>query len=330
MPLTSPINKVGKHGPRPASVSESEASAALRPSVSDNPRLSRFPRTFYSLDELEPVVKQAITARLEPGESLRHVIVAPRQKLLRAPLAQRSRSVLLPWGWTPDWVLAMTERRMLVATLDPPPATPSVTSTCIEDILSFEWGEILLHAWIEWTQANQGQVERMRVYFNSVGQSPFKRILDSQRHALAAQQGLVAGLPDRRLALLAELPLKFLNLITIELLLPDEQVQAVIFQPAVWAGHSGLFRRQKAAAQALVLSNYHMLVAQEALTGRPDSWGLVTRFYPRGRIRRAKLEQERDALWLELALETQGVEQHARVRFEPEAQMSLQELLKLL
>ena len=315
---------------RTASVSESEASAALRPSAIDNPRLSRFPRVFYSFDELEPAVEQAIAGRLERGESVRQIIVAPRQKLLDAHKAQRWRSLFLPWVWTPDWVLALTNHRMLVATIDHPRTAPSVTSIRTEDILSFEWGAILLHSWIEWTQASQGRVERTRVHFNSVGQNLFKRVLDSQRHDLAAQTGRVAERQDRRLAYLADLPLKFLNLITIELLLPDEQVQAVVFQPAVWTRHRGILRRQKAAALALVLSNYHILVAQEELTGRPDSWGLVTRFYPLDRVRQVTLEQEQDTLWLNLVLEAQSTQQQARIRFEPDAQTALQELLALL
>jgi len=315
---------------RTASVSESEASTALRPSAIDNPRLSRFPRVFYSFDELEPAVEQAIVERLERGESVRQIIVAPRQKLLDAHKAQRWRSFFLPWVWTPDWVLVLTDHRLLVATIDHPQATPVVTTIRVEDILSFEWGAILLRSWIEWTQASQGRVERTRVHFNSVGQNLFKRILDSQRHDLAAQTGRVAEQPDRHLAYLADLPRKFLNLITIELLLPDEQVQAVVFQPAIWIGRSGLFRRQKAAAQALVLSNYHVLVAQEELTGRSDSWGLVTRFYPLDRIRQVTLKQEQDTLWLDLVLETQGAQQQAHVQFEPDAQTALQELLALL
>jgi hypothetical protein len=322
--------EVGVNVLRTASVSESEASTALRPSAIDNPRLSRFPRVFYSFEELEPSVEQAIVGRLERDESLRQIIVAPRQRLLDARKAQRWHSFFLPWVWTPDWVLALTNHRMLVATIDHPQTTPLVTSIRAQDILSFEWGAILLHSWIEWAQASQDQVERTRVYFNSVGQSLFKRVLDSQRHDLAAQTGRVAERQDRHLAHLAKLPFKFLNLITTELLLPDEQVQTVVFQPAVWTRQRGILRRQKAAALAVVLSSYHILVAQEELTGRPDSWGLVTHFYPLDRIQQVILKQEQDTLWLNLVMEVQGTQQQAHIRFEPDAQTALQELLTLL
>lgn len=314
---------------RRASVFEPEASAALRPAAIDNPRLSRFPRVLYSFDGLEPTVTHAIVEHLEEGEAPRQIIVAPRQKLLDARKVQRLPGFPLPWVWTPDWVLTLTEQRMLVAALDQSQATPVITSIRVQDMLLFEWGAILLHSWIEWTQAHQGQSERTRVYFNSVGASIFKRLLDSQRRALAAQTGRMAGLPQRGLALLAALPFKFSNLITIELLLPDEQVQAVVFQPTVWAGR-GILRHPTTAAQALVLSNYHLLVAQEELTGRSDTWGLVTRFYPRERIRQATLEPGQDALWLNLTQETQGAQHPARIRFEPDAQSALQELLLLL
>ena len=312
-------------------VSESEASSALRPSAIDNPRLSRFPRVFYSFDELEPAVEKAIVEHMEKGESIRQIIVAPRQRLLGTHRKSRGwRGFLLPWEWTPDWVLVWTGDRVLVATLDHPRATPVVTSTSVKDVLSFEWGAILLHAWIEWTWANQGQAERMRIYFNAVGQRLFKRVLDSLRHDLAAQSELTAVQPDRHLERLAALPFKFMNIIMHDLLLPDEQVQAVVYRPAIWSDQPKLFRHQRAAAMTLVLSNYHILTAEEDLAGTLHSYGLITRFYPRRRIHSATLERGQDNVLLKLALETLGVQQEVNIPFEASAEPSLQEMLVLL
>jgi hypothetical protein len=317
--------------PRTKSVSESEASSALRPSAIDNPRLSRFPRVFYSFDELEPAVEKAIVEHMEKGESVRQIIVAPRQRLLGAHRESRGwRGFLLPWEWTPDWVLVWTGDRVLVATLDHPRATPVVTSTPVKDVLSFEWGAILLHAWIEWTWANQGQAERMRIYFNAVGQGLFKRVLDSLRHDLAAQSELTAAQPDRHLERLAALPFKFMNIIMHDLLLPDEQVQAVVYRPAIWSNQPKLFRHQRAAAMTLVLSNYHILIAEEDLTGTLHSYGLITRFYPRSRVSHAALEREQDGLRLKLALDLQKVRQEVRIHFEFGAEQAIREMLALL
>jgi hypothetical protein len=313
------------------SVSESEASSALRPSAIDNPRLSRFPRVLYSFDELEPAVEKAIVEHMEQGESIRQMIVAPRQRLLGAHRESRGwRGFLLPWEWTPDWVLVWTGERVLVATLDHPRATPVVTATPVKDVLSFEWGAILLHAWIEWTWANQGQAERTRIYFNAVGQRLFKRVLDSLRHDLAVQSELTAVQPDRHLERLAALPFKFMNLIMHDLLLPDEQVQAVVYRPAIWSDQSRLFRHQRAAAMTLVLSNYHILIAEEDLTGTLHSYGLITRFYPRSRVSHAALERGQDGLWLNLTPELNNVRQEVHVLFEFGSQEAIQKMLALL
>ncbi len=286
---------------------------------------------FYSFDELEPAVERAIVEHMEKGESIRQIIVAPRQRLLGAHRKSRGwRGILLPWEWTQDWVLAWTSERVLVATLERPRAIPVVTSTSAADILSFEWGAILLRAWVEWTWANQGQAERMRIYFNAVGQRLFKKVLDSLRHDLAVQSGLTAVQPDRHLERLAALPFKFMNIIMHDLLLPDEQVQAVVYRPAIWSNQPKLLRHQRAAAMTLILSNYHILIAEEDLTGTLHSYGLITQFYPRGRVRHAALERGQDGVLLKLALETLGVQQEVNIPFEVSAEPSLQEMLVLL
>jgi hypothetical protein len=313
------------------SVSESEASSALRPSAIDNPRLNRFPRVFYSFDELEPAVGRAIVEHMEKGESIRQIIVAPRQMLPGAHGKSRGlRDILLPWAWTPDWVLAWTSERVLVATIDRPRAAPVVTSTSAADILSFEWGSILLHAWVEWTRVNQGQAQQTRIYFNAVGEALFKRVLDTLRHDVAVQSGFTTVQPDRHLERLAALPFKFMNIIMYDLLLPDEQVQAVVYRPTIWSNQRKLFRPQRAAAMTLVLTNYHILIAEEDLTGTRKSYGLITRFYPRSRVSHAALERGQDGLWLNLTLELNSARQEVRVLFEFGSQEAIQEMLALL
>ena len=316
---------------RAESVSESEASSALRPSAIDNPRLSRFPRVFYSFDELEPAVERAIAGHMEKGESIRQIIVAPRQRLLGRHRKSRGwRSILRPWEWTPDWVLAWTSERVLVATLDHPRAIPVVTSTCAADILSFEWAAILLHAWVEWTWASEGQAKQTRIYFNTVGDTLFRRILDDLRHEVAEQSRLTTAQPDRCLERLTTLPFKFMNIIRHNLLLPDEQVQAVVYRPAMWPNTRKLFRLQRAAAMALVLSNYHFLIAEEDSTQPENGYGLITRFYPRNRVSHVALEHGQDGLWLHLTPELNRVRQEVHIPFEFRSEEAIQEMLALL
>jgi hypothetical protein len=309
---------------------ESEANSILKAGVLDRPRLARFARAVSSFDEVESAVGAALTASLMPGESIRQIIVAPKQRLLGTRRLLGRWKWLLPWELTPDWVLVLTEGRVIVASVARPGAAPVVTSTCISDILSLETGNILLHSWVEWTWVSQGRADRTRIYYNAVSQRLFKNVLDSLRRDLAAQSHLPAAQGERHLERLAELPFKFMNIIAHDLLLPDEQVQAVVYRPAIWTCQHRLFRRQLAAAMTLALSNYHLLLAEEDMTGRPDAWGLVTRFCPRSRIRRAALEERHDGLWLRLALEMQSVEQEIDVLFQSSAAPVIRELLRWL
>jgi hypothetical protein len=84
-----------------------------------------------------------------------------------------------------------------------------------------------------------------------------------------------------------------------------------------------LFRRQQAAARALVLTDCHLLIAEEELTGRADHWGLITRFFPRSRIRHAAVEREPTSVYLQLILEHRGATQTVRLAFEPSAEAAL-------
>jgi hypothetical protein len=309
---------------------QSETNSILRAGVLDRPPLARFARAVASFDEMEPAVGAALTASLMPGESIRQIIVAPKQRLLGTRSLLGPYKFLLPWELTPDWVLVLTEGRVLVASVARLGAAPAITSTCIPDILSLETGNILLHSWIEWSWANQGHVDHTRIYYNAVGQRLFGNVLDSLRRDLVAQSNFPAVQSGRHLEYLAELPFKFMNIITHNLLLPDEQIQTVVYRPAIWTGQHRLFRRQLTATMTLVLSNYHLLLAEEDLTGRPDAWGLITRFCPRSRIRCAALEESQNGLWLRLTLERQGVEQEIGVLFQSGAAAVIRELLHLL
>jgi len=72
------------------------------------------------------------------------------------------------------------------------------------------------------------------------------------------------------------------------------------------------------------------LIAEEDLAGTLHSYGLITRFYPRSRVRHAVLERGQDGVRLTLALETLGVQQKVSIPFEASAEPSLQEMLVLL
>ena len=313
--------------PTPSLFSKSAAGSATRLGAPDDPRLVKFAREVNSLEELEPAARIALAQHVERDDLIRQITVAPRQRLLGAN--RNWFNSLLLWKLTPDWVLVLTETHVVVAATTHPGAKPVVISTPILDILSLEMGTILLHAWVEWSWANQGRLDCTRIYFNAVGQRWFMRALEYLRRDLINQAGPQPAQTARHLDYLAGLPFKFANIILYDLLLPTEQVQAVIYRPAIWSSHRGLFRRQRAPAMTLVLSNYHILIAEEDLTGR-ECWGLITRFCPRSRICHATLEREQDSLWLNLVLDLQEVRQEVRIHFEFGAEQAISEMLALL
>ncbi len=309
---------------------QSEAGSALYARPLDNPRLGPFARTLDSLDELDPPARAALVEALEGGAAIRRIVVAPRQKLLGAgPGWRRWLTFLLPWELTPDWVLVLTDDCLLAASFARSGAPPVAMSTPIAAIVSLELGTVLLRSWLEWTCAGQGGLERTRVHFSTVSYWLFRHFLGDVCHDLARRSGFEPVLDDRHLEYLAGLPFKFMNIIRHDLLLPDEQVQAAIYRPAIWE-QRGLFRRQRTASAALVLTNYHLLIAEEDLSESRNGYGLINRFYPRRRIRGAALERAEEGLWLNLVLETRGAGQEVvRTLFEPSAGPALEGLLAL-
>jgi hypothetical protein len=309
---------------------QSEASSALYARPLGNPRFAPFARTLGSLDELDPPARAALAEHLGRGETVRRVVVAPRQKLLGAgPGWRRWLTILLPWELTPDWVLVLTDECLLAASFARSGAAPAVTLTPIADIVSLELGTILLRSWLEWTCAGQDCMNRTRIHFNTVSYWLFRQLLGDVCHDLAGRAGIEPVPNDRHLEYLAGLPFKFMNIIRHDLLLPGEQVQAAIYRPAIWE-QRGLFRRQRTASAVLLLTNYHFLIAEEDLSESRNGYGLINRFYPRRRIRSAALEQAADGLWLNLALETRGAGQEVvRTLFEPGAGPALEGMLTL-
>ena len=128
-----------------------------------------------SLDDLPPPIKAALVEQLKPGETIRQIISAPRQHVLGMGVAgwRRWLAAVLPWDWTPDWTLVVTNSRLLAAASTSADDVPVVTATPIADLLSFELGTILLFSWFDWTWANEGRLERQRIYFNTVSDRLF-------------------------------------------------------------------------------------------------------------------------------------------------------------
>ena len=285
-----------------------------------------------SLDDLPPPVKAALVEQLKPGETIRQIISAPRQHVLGTGVAgwRRWLAAVLPWDWTPDWTLVVTNSRLLAAASTSADDVPVVTATPIADLLSFELGTILLFSWFDWTWANEGRLERQRIYFNTVSDRLFWDALLFLRRSLITDADLPPPQSGRGLERLAHLPYKFKNLIPHRLLLPDEEIQALVYRPDIWTARKGPFRRKRASALALALTNYHLVITQEDSGADLANYGLITCYCPRGRIGEVTVTRTGDDVWLKVTLEHSGAEKVLRVLFEPAAEQGLRELVAKL
>lgn len=287
----------------------------------------RFAYAVSRIEELAPPVAAALQARLLPDEVPRQIIFAPRQSHLS------SRRRLSAWSvirWTPSWVLVRTDERLLVVTIPEAPKAPEVAAVPLADLLWLELGTILLYSWVAWSWDNAGRPQQQRVYFNSVCDNLFWEMVNDMRRIIIAQSGLPLPTGDRHYAAFEGLPFKFMNLIPVRLLLPGEQAQVVVYQPAIWGRRLGVFRYQRAPATVLVLSQEHLLVAQDDLTSLRTTHGIIARYCPRNRLRRAELEQKQHDLWLNVTVGLHDTEETLRLLLEPDAELALQTLLAQL
>ena len=303
------------------------ASAGVLRGETLDPRYARFAREVAGLDALAPVIGAALVEQLRPGEKINQINFAPCQKVLRDGHRNLWEWVAasLTWETTPDWVIVATDRQVLVASLTE--AGLTVTAAPITDILTLEQGHVLLHAWVEWYWVSRGELARMRIVFNVVGRRLFHRLMETVRLSLMMPAPAPTALAADKFA---GVPFKFRNFITYELCLPQEQLQAVVYQPEFAYGPRRWLGRSKAPATAFVVTDGYVMLVQQDMPDSLTRWGLDTRFSPLGRVRRAQLETDAEVVWLSLQFEAGGVSHAWRAPFERQAESTLREALTRL
>jgi len=287
----------------------------------------RFAFSVSRVEDLAPAAVVALLGHLLPDEVPKQIIFAPRQSRLSS---RRGLGTWFAERWTPSWVLARTDERLLVVTIPEAPKLPEVAVTPLADLLWLELGTILLYSWVAWSWVNAGQPQQQQVYFNTVSDSLFWNMVDAMRRTIIAQAGLPLPSGERHYAAFEGLPFKFRNLIPLRLMLPGEQAQVVVYQPAVWGRHLGVLRHQRAPATVVVLTPEHLLVAQDDLTSLRSAYGIIARYYPRHLVRRLMLEQTQCDLWLNVTVVQHGVEEAVRLLFEPGTEPALRTLIAQL
>jgi hypothetical protein len=303
--------------------------SALRARARQDPNLRAFAYTVSDLDGLGPVLGKALDAYLKPGELPEQVVVLPRQRLLQRRGEGGSWFPIPIWRYTPEVILIRTAKRLLSAAILEG-SRLEVTSTPIDHIITIQLGTILLFSWFEWSWASDGKLETYRVYFNTVSDRIF-RDLQQCLSGEFMQMSEVKAIPaDQGLQLLDGLPYKFRNIIPLRLLLPREEIQAVVYRPAIWEPRIIFLRRQTSPATAVVLTDGQVLVAEEDRGGVDGHYGVIARYMPRHKLHRVALEVQSEGILLQMVFLLEGVEFELRQLFGFNNQQQLDRLLSLV
>ena len=227
------------------------------------PPVERFAYLVPSIADLEPRVQNALAPHVTARDEVRQIIYTPRPHSI--PRVRKIEEVMRAYGGRPPAsVLILTQDRLLAATVFDPPAEPTVIATPLAGLLRLDLGTILLLGWLEWTWANGGQLEQHQVYFNTVGEHLLWELVTAIRRTIIDQSDLPARQGQPKDEAFEALPYKFANLVPNKLMLPDERVLAMVYQPTIWQRRFGIFKGRLGPAGTVVLSPEHLIDPQVA------------------------------------------------------------------
>jgi len=288
--------------------------------------IERFPYPVDRLGQLDPFTQAALLEHLELGEVVKRIIVAPPKEMVGIPREWRQRLDVQPaLSRITSWALVLTEQRLLVATISRSDMKPPVVSIPIAKLLWVEVGTILLFSWFECAWVSQDRVQRIRVFFSTVGEEHFQQLRVLLCRTAIEQDGLAVMSGDRNLTELDSLSYKFVNMISIRMLLPDEHIERLVSHPTIWQKHLMVFKRRRAPSTVVILSNYHLLVGNEDPSQHDATYGWITRYCPRQRVRKVTLEKDTVEISMNITVGLDGIEETFPLLFPAEMEPSLAE-----
>jgi hypothetical protein len=256
-----------------------------------------FPYTVERLADLPDSLRQGAEPVLEPSDPINSIIVIPRHtqtKVRRQP-------------FVPQQALVFTAAGLLHAqeagTAAQPPVVTYLTSA---DLLYAHHSLILLYGRLELAGATRGELARIVVEYNTVGQYLLQP-------ALSQFLGLALGSPpaaqtdgDRTEILLNRLgaqSFKFSNGLRFYALQPNERLLGFIFQPRLVRRHLRLFHQLIAPATLLALTDLAVILIEEERT-TPTAHGWLITICPRRRI--ASIESKPNKEWRDVCVRLTG------------------------
>jgi hypothetical protein len=311
-------------------ISESEdLNVALLARAHQDPSRRGFAYTVPQLEDLGPALGAALNSQLATGEEPQQVVVLPRQRLLQRRSESRPWSPFPTWKHSPEQILVKTSTNLICGTIHDGQSL-EITSTPINQMITTQLGTILLFSWFEWSWASDGKLETKTVYFNSVSDQIFRELQQGLSRKFGEAGRFKTVQNNQGIQQLENLPYKFRNLIPLRLLLPEEELQALVFHPGRWESRMVFLRRHIAPATALLLTDGQILVAEEELGVSERHYGMIARFMPRFALRQASLEEWGEGLLLRFSININGVDFEQRLKFELDAKPHLEQLLTLL
>lgn len=288
--------------------------------------IERFPYPVNTLDLLDPLTQAALSEHLEPPEAIRRIIVAPPKEMFGIPREWRQRLDVQPaLSRITSWALVLTEHRLLVATISRSDVKPPVVAIPIAKLLWVEVGTILLFGWFECAWVNQDRVQRIRVFFNTVGEEYFQQLRVLLCRTLIEQDGLTMISGDPNLDELDTLSYKLVNMIGIHMLLPDEHIESLVSHPTIWKKHLLVFKRRRAPSTVVIRTNCHFLVGNEDPSAHDATYGWITRYCPRRRVRKVSVDTKPSEIILHVTVGLDSVEETFSILFPAEMAPSLAE-----
>ena len=247
-----------------------------------------------ALAELPAPVAQAIASQggQPAGQS---IVMIPPQEYLAG--ASGWLSALFPrWRRTPSRALVFEPARILIVE-GSRAEDVRVIVIPVDGLLGIELATLLLYAYVQFMWADAGQCHILRVEFNTVGLPILDAELGRLRAAIAPAQPAAASqaIGDP----MALLPYKFRTYLNLSRL-PDEQIMAIVYQPALWRGR-GPFKRALAPNRAAAFTDRHLILIEDAGMRRAD-YTIDRRFLPRSRIRRVAFEPAAGAVSMRVLL----------------------------
>jgi hypothetical protein len=291
----------------------------------NRPTSDHFARVVADLSELAPAWQTAVQAGLRPDESIHLLVSVPFQGKLGRNQRKISQFFQLSraWEFTPDWLIGLTEKRLLLVRNLESGAAFQTISIDLESILEIQCGTVLLFAWFNVQWAESGRVRQESVLFNAVGEPIFTRLIAEIRCSLGLPSQFVRDPDEHSRNLLQALPYKFMNILPKRSLCSGEPVRNLLYRPAHWKRWLGFFRRMTAAQAVVVLTPNAVMVAEEDCAAGQSQYGFIHTVYPLRLIRRAWVTQTEDISSLIFSIEQQRATIVKQIDFAPEANETL-------